>query len=1046
MTNDLCKYCFKKLINGKCSCSGDEGNDIIQGSLPLGTRLNNRYIIGRVIGQGGFGIAYLGCDEENSNKRVAIKEYFPKDIAGRSAKTRIDVLCTNDNEREHFDSGLARCLREANILAEFGDNESVLSVENCFNENGTVYLVTRYVEGETLEKFVKKNGPFSYNEIYRLMEPVMKSLVKIHVHGVTHRDISPDNLILCDGKLILIDFGSAKDRTYNQNSSQFVKKGYSPYEFYFNEEILPSSDVYSLCATIYYCITGTVPLDALTRVYKNQSLVLPSKILGNNVELPASVEKALLKGMNLVPLRRYQTVTDMMRGLVGGDEEEKSPVVFSDKDSVTEEQHVNRLSPVNDKKWDGIRYLLIAFFVCVLLIGGGIAIGRVVSKERSIESGNFEEPANGEESNFVDEQIEHESYEKEEIIEEPIIEKPEAVEISINHCYMGLDGETYDIAEVESISVTSGDKVEVDSFIKDKEGFLFLGALEEKPSEYFAAGSFVSEIFAGEGNTNELTLYYKRNKYSLFVETTLGYAEVQGSGKYYYGENVKVECIPAMGYVFTGWEGYSELSGSAEVIEVSMPAEDLFLEARVEANTYTLSFDSCGGATLPNMKVVFGEEYDLPDGPDREGYVFEGWYTEKDAGKKIDTGDKVNIQSDTVLYAHWAAGTGISYRINHYLESISESGYELYKSEEKSGKTGGNIVISSISDAYDGFKFVGASVGTKGSSTPGKFVTNTTILSDGTRVINAYYDREEYTITFDANGGDLSNTSKVIKAGGMLGDLPVPVRTYYSFEGWYNQKSGGNRVTASSIVEGNMKIFARWVIKKESDWVLASEVPKEAMITSTKWIYTLTETKESTNIAESGWEKTDSYWREKDKGSIRYASFPEGFDSSNILYVNYAKEPYLAYEESTKKREVNNEWTSFIYWHWMYNVQYAPVTNRAISHRSGSWDEWGNAGSGLNYKYFYAFESAVDCPYLDNRYCCSQNIPSYNCGSVLPDKSSLGTGCDRFFRFDVYTSYYTDYEKVFQYQRITSGVESVSEVKDGGTISDVVKYVKYREK
>lgn len=97
------------------------------------------------------------------------------------------------------------------------------------------------------------------------------------------------------------------------------------------------------------------------------------------------------------------------------------------------------------------------------------------------------------------------------------------------------------------------------------------------------------------------------------------------------------------------------------------------------------------------------------------------------------------------------------------------------------------------------------------------------------------------------------------------------------------------------------------------------------------------------------------------------------------------------------------------------------------------------------YKYFHAFESAVDCPYLDNAYCCSQNIPSYNCVNVIPDKSAPRVGSNRYFRFDAYTSYYTDYEKVYQYKKVSREI-SLTEVINGGQISDVVKYVKYIEK
>ena len=136
--------------------------------------------------------------------------------------------------------------------------------------------------------------------------------------------------------------------------------------------------------------------------------------------------------------------------------------------------------------------------------------------------------------------------------------------------------------------------------------------------------------------------------------------------------------------------------------------------------------------------------------------------------------------------------------------------------------------------------------------------------------------------------------------------------------------------------------------------------------------------------------------------------------------------------------------TGFVYWHWMYNVTYANNTQRTISDRYGSYDAYGNSG-GYSYQYFSAFLSTVDCPYLDNYYCCSRNQPSYNCVNVMPDKSSLGTGTPRYFRFKYYTSYYKEYEKIYKYSKTTSK-ESSSAVTAGGNISNVQVWVQYKFK
>ena len=126
----------------------------------------------------------------------------------------------------------------------------------------------------------------------------------------------------------------------------------------------------------------------------------------------------------------------------------------------------------------------------------------------------------------------------------------------------------------------------------------------------------------------------------------------------------------------------------------------------------------------------------------------------------------------------------------------------------------------------------------------------------------------------------------------------------------------------------------------------------------------------------------------------------------------------------------------------MYNVSYANTTNRTISHRYGYYDQYGNSG-GYLYQYFTAIKSTVNCDYLDNYYCCSQNLPSYYCHSIISNTTNVGT--PRMFRFEYYTSTYTDYAAVFQWTKTTQE-ESSTQVTAGGEISNVQEWVKYRPK
>lgn len=692
------------------------------------------------------------------------------------------------------------------------------------------------------------------------------------------------------------------------------------------------------------------------------------------------------------------------------------------------------------------------------------------------------------------------------------------VKFTVYYYLMDVSGKAYELTQTKTCGGEADAKEDIYPYILDMDGFTYYGANAGTAVGTPDAKKFVSELTITPDGSSAVCLYYKRDQYSVFTSGSLSRSETSGSGKYYYGAEVNVKCSPNQGYEFVKWTGTGVKDSKSASYTFVMPAEDVYLEAEVAGKSFTVSFDSQGGSAVSSVKVTYDESYKLPAAPSKTGYNFAGWYTKESGGTKISSGDTVQITSDLKLYAHWNAGTGISYTINHYQMNVSGSGYILYASESGSGKAEEKLTLSAFAKSYTGFEYAGACAGTKASATPGSYTASTSVLPDGTRVINLYYTRKKYnvtlskmdgiglltgsgqyyfgesvsvdctlaegyswlkwngtyntqsqkytftmpassveltayaearvyTLTFNANGGSLGNTERRVQMGTAIGELPVPVRNYYRFDGWFTAAEGGSQAGATTRMgSSDVTVYAHWTPKPESGWVLASEVPANATVTAEKWTYTWTETKESTNGSESGWEKTGEYWKQTGSGSVRYATFPNGFDTSNWFYKNFNKEPLAAYENGESKREVSNSWTGYIYWHWMYNVAYANNTQRAISHRKGTWNVNGGTSGGFAYSYFHAFESSVDCPYLDNYYCCSQNLPSYNCVSVMPDKSSLGTGTPRFFRFSAYTSYYTDYQKIFQYRKVTRGIESATEVTNGGAVSEVVRYVKYKEK
>ena len=246
-------------------------------ALKPGTILDGKYLVGEMLGQGGFGITYIGFDLLLEQK-IAIKEYFPMSTGmvsreGRSTVVWSDAVMQKSGVEKGFDS----FLKEARKMAKLRSIPSVVGVNSVFIQNETAYIVMDFIEGETLLKKLQREGPMDYGTCVSLMTPIMQALSEVHKHGIIHRDISPDNIMVQnDGRLILLDLGAAKDldiqgKDGNVQSSQMVAKhGFSPVEQYGQAgKIGPWTDVYAMAATIYYCCTGVLPPSATDRMIED---------------------------------------------------------------------------------------------------------------------------------------------------------------------------------------------------------------------------------------------------------------------------------------------------------------------------------------------------------------------------------------------------------------------------------------------------------------------------------------------------------------------------------------------------------------------------------------------------------------------------------------------------------------------------------------------------------------------------------------------------------------------------------------------------------
>ena len=214
---------------------------------------------------------------------------------------------------------MERYIREARTLSKFHDLHGIVDIRDFFHENNTAYLVMEYLKGPTLEEHIKQYGRMKPEYVFQIMKPVMRSLEKIHQAGMVHRDISPDNIMLSDGCIKLIDFGAARLANNDNNKSLTVvlKRGFAPEEQYrSNGKQGPWTDVYAICATIYYMLTGKKPPESIERTYEDtlQSF--------DELEIPVDKEKsdALMKGLAPIYQNRYQSIRDLCNDLYSDSE------------------------------------------------------------------------------------------------------------------------------------------------------------------------------------------------------------------------------------------------------------------------------------------------------------------------------------------------------------------------------------------------------------------------------------------------------------------------------------------------------------------------------------------------------------------------------------------------------------------------------------------------------------------------------------------------------------------------------------------------------
>ena len=274
-------------------------------ALPCGAILNGRYVVGHMLGRGGFGITYIAYDLK-LDTAVCIKEYFPDGAAMRSRVRGPKVEWAESQQAQTLKQRRESFLGEARKAAELNDLKHTVKIWNAFYENETSYIVMDYIEGVTLKQRITQTGkPYTEKECMKLLTPVIRDVERLHAYGLIHRDISPDNLMVRpDGSAVLLDFGGIKEPDGGNVSFTMTKQAYSPLEQYtVNGRIGPWTDVYAMCATIYYCVTGKTPPDPAELVN--------GKKLDTSMLTPGFAEM-LTKGMAVQPDDRTRSMGELL--------------------------------------------------------------------------------------------------------------------------------------------------------------------------------------------------------------------------------------------------------------------------------------------------------------------------------------------------------------------------------------------------------------------------------------------------------------------------------------------------------------------------------------------------------------------------------------------------------------------------------------------------------------------------------------------------------------------------------------------------------------
>ena len=333
----LCEYCLNDNCGEPCRFCGFDKESCKKevGTLPPGSVLSGKYIVGRIMGKGGFGITYLAYDISRE-KKVALKEYYPSVFAARD-EDGYKVAVSGFEDAAIYKNGMEKFYEEASLVSTFNGNPNIVSVYEFFYENDTAYFVMELLSGCTMKAYIAEHGALSPEQTLYIADKVSTALMAVHSANTLHRDVSPDNIMLCaDGKVKLIDFGAARQVAADNPKSMSVilKQGFAPLEQYQKRgKQGPWTDLYNLGATLYYALTTECIDDPMTRLDDD------SEFQANSHGIEPQMWALLRHALNLKIEDRYKDVFEF-RADMNNITYKPEPITVDGQDEPTQQEPV----------------------------------------------------------------------------------------------------------------------------------------------------------------------------------------------------------------------------------------------------------------------------------------------------------------------------------------------------------------------------------------------------------------------------------------------------------------------------------------------------------------------------------------------------------------------------------------------------------------------------------------------------------------------------------------------------------------------------------